>query len=165
LPDLLTHFLSAYILGRWTIPSRAMRSIFYFGAILPDLFSRAPVILLELILKRFPREIFSFFVNFHSPFVVFWFSVLISQFFQKDRRKIFFLLSSGAIFHFILDFFQKHIEPVYFWLFPFSWQKYEIGLFWSDSSIYAIPFLLGIIIVVEGIFFLCYRKKRNSLVR
>ena len=151
MPDLLTHFLSAYILAKWTVHSRAMRSIFYLGAVLPDLLSRLPSILLEFILKRYSGEMSWFFTNFHSPFIVFWFSLLISQFFQKDRRKIFFILLSGAGFHFILDFFQRHVEPVYFWLFPFSWKRWEIGLFWADSSIYAIPILLCGILIIEGI--------------
>lgn len=150
MPDLLTHFLSAYILGKGTIASRAMRSIFYLGAILPDLFSRSPIILLEFILRRYPGEISRFFVNFHSPFVVFWLSLLISQLFQKDRRKIFFILLSGAGLHLFLDLLQRHVEPVYFWLFPFSWQKWEIGLFWADNSIYAVPFLLLFILIIEG---------------
>ena len=159
MPDLLTHFLSAYILGKWTIPSRAMRSIFYLGSILPDIFSRGPVILLEFILKKFPAEIFWFFANFHSPFAVFWISLLISQFFQKNRRKIFFILFSGAGFHFFLDILQRHVEPVYFWFFPFSWNKWEIGLFWADSSVYVIPILLCFILIIEGIGFLFSSKR------
>lgn len=158
MPDLLTHFLSGYLLGKWTIASRARRSIFYLGAILPDLFSRGPVILLEFIMRRYPSGLSRFFINFHSPFVVFWLSLLISQFFQKDRRKIFFILLSGAGFHFILDFFQRHVEPVYFWFFPFCWKRYEAGLFWADSSVYAIPFLLGSIMVVEVIAFFISKK-------
>lgn len=137
-----------------------MRSVFYLGLILPDLFSRGPVILMEFILKRFPGDIARFFTNFHSPFVVFWTALFISQFFQANKKGVFLMLLAGAGLHSFLDSLQRHVEPVYFWLFPFSWRKWEAGLFWADSSIYIIPFLLIVVITGEYIYFI--RGKRSG---
>ena len=162
MPDLLTHFLSAYILGRCVIPSRAARAVFYLGAILPDIFSRGPVILMQLMFKTLSEGLYRFFMNFHSPFVMFWFSLLISQFFEKDRKKIFCILIIGCGFHSFLDLLQRHVDPVYFWFFPFSWAKWEAKLFWADSSMYAIPFLIGFIIILESIIFMKYKMVHDE---
>ena len=157
MPDLLTHFLSGYILGR-PVSKPAHRAIFCLGAVLPDMASRIPVLFLDIILNRYPGKFYYFFSNLHSPFVVIWISLLISLFFARERAAIFLILMTGAGFHLFLDFLQKHFEPVYFWLFPFLWKSGELRMFWADDSLYAIPFLVGFIVIIEGWIYLKHKR-------
>lgn len=157
MPDLLTHLLTGYIVSR-PMARRSRRSIFYIGSILPDLFSRIPILFIAMIINREPGRLYWFFTNFHSPFAVIWISLLISLLFARERTMVFLILLAGSGFHFFLDFLQRHFRPVYFWFFPFSWETGELGLFWQDDSIYAIPFLISFIVILEGLIFV--RKRR-----
>lgn len=156
MPDLLTHFLSGYIIGR-PISKPARRAVFYIGAILPDILSRVPVLFFKIILNKDLDKLGYFFTNLHSPFVVIWISLLISLFFAREKVIVFSILLAGSGLHLFLDFLQRHFTPSYFWLFPFSWKTGELGLFWPGDTIYAIPVLIGIIIILEAMIFI--RKK------
>jgi hypothetical protein len=128
--------------------------------VLPDFFSRIPVLFLDIILNRYPGKFYYFFSNFHTPFVLIWIILLISLFFSHERTAVFFLLAFGSGLHLFLDFLQKHFEPTYFWFFPFSWKAGgEWRLFWPDDSIYAIPFLIGFIVLMEAVIFLSRKIK------
>jgi len=141
MPDLITHLSVAYLL-RKRVKILKYSAVFYLGTILPDILTRPFYIL-------FPNTYWAV-LPLHAPIPLFFVCWLITYLFDEpSRRGIFISLASGVYLHLLLDFFQKHIEPEFLPLFPFSWEALEIGLFWPEQSLYAIPFWILLILVVE----------------
>lgn len=155
MPDLVTHFSTAYILKlphRWS--SRVIP--FYIGAILPDLLSRP----LFILFPQSDRIIFSF----HTPAVMAVFCLLLAQFFEKRiRSAVRINLLLGIMLHFGLDLLQKQITSSYYWLFPFSWKSFDLGLFWPEDSVWLVPVWIALLVVIEFVF-LFRRRKKNPII-
>ena len=152
MPDLITHVAGAYLVKRG-IRIAGMASLFYLGAILPDLLSR-PIHLIRPAL--FPST-----QPLHSPIGVFLACWLISLFFRSDQRKTaFWLLWGGSIVHFLLDMLQKHLVGGYAWLFPFSFRLYSFGFIRPEDSLYFLPLTLAAVLIV----YLIGRRKSNASV-
>ncbi len=153
MPDLITHTAAAYFIirsQRW----QKYRTLFYLGAILPDILSRPFYIL-------FPK-LFKLTTAVHTPIFVVIFCLLLSQLFEQSLRKaVFWALSIGSSLHFSMDLCQRHLIGGYFWLFPFSWRTFEFGLFWPEDTVRLIPVWLGLILASEGI--LWWKNKRNQI--
>ncbi len=153
MPDLITHFAVAYILkiprgwSRFRVP-------FYLGAILPDLLTRVFVIL-------YPPSDYVVY-SFHTPIVSIVVCLLIAQFFDKSiRAGVRANLLLGIILHFGLDVLQRHVIVPYFWLFPFSWKTFELGLFWPEESLRLMPLWLVLVIIIEAAIQIQKRTKRR----
>jgi cell division protein FtsW (lipid II flippase) len=141
MPDLVTHVAAAYLLRK---PLRISKyaAILFTGTILPDVLTRPFYILIP--------NLYWFVFPFHTPFLLTFVCWLISYLFEERvRRRIFMTLMAGVCLHLLLDLFQKNLIDANYWLFPFSDMKLSVGLFWQEHSVYAIPFLLAIIIVIE----------------
>lgn len=142
MPDLVTHMAVAHLLKK---PLRVSKfeAVFFAGTVLPDVLTRPFSIIM-------PGS-YWFVYPLHTPLVLVLVCLLISYFFEQGiRRAIFLALLTGVFLHLVLDLFQKHLVGVNYWLFPFSDLNVEIGLFWQDDSIYAIPLLLALIIILES---------------
>ena len=150
MPDLLTHTAFSYFVAR---PHRFVRyrAIFYLGTILPDIISR-PIYILK-------PELFPYTVGIHTPVFLLLFGCFMSLFFESEiRASIRNWLFIGMALHLFLDFFQRHLSGGgYFWLFPFSWKSFEIGLYWPEQPLKFIPLWLAAILVTEVI---VRRRKR-----
>lgn len=143
MPDLLTHFLVAFLIVK-ILKIKRYYSLFYIGAILPDV---SKIYFID-------ASHIWFYIPLHTPIVIALTCLLIAFFFENEiRKKIFTLLIAGSFLHLFLDLFQKHIDVTfgYKWFFPVSWNSFEIGLFWPESSIYFIPFLLIAIFIYTQI--------------
>jgi len=141
MPDLVTHLSIAYLLKRWTTVLE-YSAVFYLGTILPDILTRSFYIL-------FPNTYWVV-LPLHAPIPLFFVCCLITYLFDEKLRKgVLMSLASGVFLHLVLDFFQKHIEPEFLLLFPFSWKAFELGLFWAEDSLYTIPFWIFLILIVE----------------
>jgi len=146
MPDLVTHFTSAYILK---IPRRWSQFCvaFYIGVFLPDLLSRPLLILLP----QWDRGI----ISVHTPAVTAVFCLLIAQFFDENIRSgVRTNLLLGAMLHFCLDFLQIQIIESYFWFFPFSWKTFDFGLIGPEESLKLVPFWIALVILIEVVFHL-----------
>ena len=157
MPDLITHVAIAHIIKRgseftfFQERSAAFRVLFYLGTILPDILTRPFYII-------FPAT-HAWTFPFHTPFGMFVICTLIAQFFEKAiRKQALISLMTGALLHFLLDFWQKQIIGGYRWLFPFSWKTVGIGCFWADEIIPLIPVWILAVIVIESCI-LCWNKK------
>lgn len=151
----MTHVAAAYLLRK---PLRISKYtvIFFTGAILPDILTRPFYILLP--------GTYWFVYPLHTPFILILVCLLISYFFEERIRKATFLaLLSGVFLHLFLDLFQKHLIGVNYWLFPFSDLNIEIGLFWQDDSVYAIPFLLALITIIKTRSFMKRNRKHKFI--
>lgn len=140
MPDLLTHVLSGYFLSRvvkvWDV------TLLYVGLILPDMLSRPLYLLIP--------GLFWYVKPLHSPLVLILVCLLISYLFKREiRSEAFVLLFSGACLHLALDFMQTNTVIYYYWLFPFSFEVYTLGLIWPEDSMIALPFLLAAALIVH----------------
>jgi len=140
MPGLATHvFLNTFI-GKISKSGRYL-PFFIVGGVLPDVLTRVPSIFYE--------ASHWYLVPFHTPFLLIFLYYLISLFFSEQyRRSIFFWSYGGAIAHFLPDALQKHIGFGYAWFFPFSWKSFTCGLFWPEDSLYVLPFLFLIFLVI-----------------
>jgi hypothetical protein len=140
MPDLITHTATSYLLGK-SVKIKKYLLIFCWGNILPDILTRPLYII-------FPQT-GDYTIGFHTPFGIIPVLLLISLLFEeKEQKSIFLYLYIGSIFHMFLDSFQKHIGEGYYWLFPFSWKSFGFNLFWTEDSLYAIPFLILLTLIV-----------------
>ncbi len=152
MPDLLTHYTAAYFFSRPSAFSR-FRAVFYLGTILPDIISR-PVYIL------FPK-LAAYTVAMHTPVFLFFLCLFLAELFQKGiKENVRNYLFMGVLLHLVLDLLQKHLVGGYFWLFPFSWKTFEIGLFWPDAPLRFAPVWIFLILLSESIY---YMKKREGL--
>lgn len=156
MPDLLTHVAISHLVRRPFDFSRKennpvpFRILFYFGTILPDILTR-PFYILFPITKDWTTP-------FHTPFGMLLTCALITFLFETSiRRKVFMNLLGGALFHFFLDTFQKHLTYNVFWLFPFSWKNDGFQFLGADEFLDLIPLWIGLVILLELILFI--RKK------
>lgn len=151
MPDLITHAAAAYFVTRsqrW----QKYRILFYLGAILPDILSRPFYIL-------FPK-LFKLTTAVHTPIFVLIFCLLLAQLFERSLRKPALLaLLTGSGLHFGMDLCQRHLIGGYFWLFPFSWRTFELGLFWPEDTVRLIPIWISLVLASEGIL---WWKNRHS---
>ncbi len=149
MPDLVTHFTSAYILK---IPDRwaRFRVPFYLGALLPDLLTRPWTIIYP------PASHLVY--SLHTPLVTAIICLLIAQFFEEEiSAGVRMNLLLGITLHFSLDILQKQVTVAYYWLFPFSWKTFGLGLFWPEDTLRLVPLWIGLIFLIEVV--LQYRKR------
>jgi hypothetical protein len=147
-PDLVTHVVSAYLVrrpGEVFRPSESDadgRALFYMGVMLPDLLSRPWYIL-------FP-SVHDWVFAFHTPAGMVAVAGLLASRFEKPLRQTAFrLLAAGGVLHFLLDCLQKQVTPNNFWLFPFSYRNFGIGLFWAGEAVRLVPLWLGSCVLFE----------------
>ncbi|MFC2092075.1 metal-dependent hydrolase [Elusimicrobiota bacterium] len=147
MPDLMTHTLVGLIFGKikpsffiTDLLKKRMFVIFLSGNMLPDLFSRVPQIL-------FPSYT-PFFGPPHTLLGAAVVSYAVSLLFKRERRKIFLYLLAGTVFHFLLDLTQKDLfGGGYMLFFPLE-VRVSFGFMWPEDSVYIMPFLLVITIVL-----------------
>ncbi len=120
-------------------------TMFYTGAILPDLVSKPPTIV-------FPgQDVYWFVQPTHAPIAVALMGFALVMFLEERLRgRFLMLLGLGIASHYLLDLMQKHLlGGAYYWLFPFSWITFNIPVFWPSDTVLAIPFLLLAVGVME----------------
>lgn len=167
MPELITHSLVGYVVAKSFRKSRFV-VIVLIGAVLPDVLTRVPYMVLGYVGDSF-ASYNDFFHSLHSPFPLLLVCLIISYLFAEEIRvKVFFGLLVGAGTHLFLDMMQRTIIglgyqklPIaeYSWLFPFSWHSFQIGLFWPEDSLYAVPVLVPCVLLI---FFLSADMKKEA---
>lgn len=136
MPDIIAHTVPLYFFFK----KKRFLIFILFGAILPDLLSRVPLIL------------FGEFTKLHTlPAHSFFFLILASYFlclFTKEylRFGVFKALLIGSYSHVFFDLLQYNVKSYYLIFFPFSFKGYQFGLFWPEQSLYALPFILIVLV-------------------
>jgi hypothetical protein len=164
MPDLLTHLLAAHAVRRLPeiklgrLFDLRLVTFFLLGAILPDLLNRPFTIVTGQLWVSWLT------MPTHTPVGCLLLCYIIAMLvpFQAERKSLFIAMFLGCGLHFGLDILQRHIGGGgYFWLFPFSWQRFHVPLFWSSNAIYGIPFLLVLVVLLE---WFVQRRKRQLTV-
>lgn len=147
--DLLSHSLLAYLLGGRT-PSRRAMLLLITGTILPDVLAHLPLVRFVFLPRawRFDVPIWvrdGFFV-FHSPLpyaLLIWAVALCLP--AAGRRQAFISLLLGGWLHIAVDLLQLHLAgSPYFPAYPLLRGRWELGLFGTEASLYALPMLLAL---------------------
>jgi hypothetical protein len=149
----VTHFAAAYLLGN-LFPRGRATVLFYVGAVLPDVLVRPAGFL-------FHRPIYSGLQPLHLPLGYLLAVLFISLFFEdRLRKKAFLLLLLGGFLHLAMDALQLHVGGRgYLLLFPFSWTTFEAGWFRPEASLPLVPYLLPLMILIEGVRFIVGRRR------
>lgn len=149
--DLITHGCVAILLKVAT-GGRRVRT-FVAGALLPDLLSRAPAMVMSSVNARFealPDVLVYMWAPLHLPAGMVPAALLLSLLFPEDqRRETFVALLGGMMLHLALDLLQSHYMPGYRIFFPLSPLGVELGLIGSEDTVRLAPFLVAITAVVS----------------
>ena len=155
MPDLFAHFSSAYLPSRYQ-KFRRYDALVVLGAVLPDLISRIPIVILVRFLDL---PVVYFYRALHTPIGVILASYILSFLFEHSiRLKSFLSLTAGSFLHLVLDLMQQQFfDCVYMPFIPFSIKTVQWGWFHYNSSLIVFPLLLAPVL-----FFWIRRKKDSS---
>ena len=153
MPGLLSHATVGLF-----IRSRARRSAlvwFVVGSCLPDLASRLPGLGLALAawLVEFevPLPVLEATGLCHNPLPYLVLCGLVTLCLPMDLRRVAGInLAAGGLLHLGLDTAQSHLNGGYYLLYPFSLERFELGLIESDASLTLLPYLLLGAVVLLG---------------
>ena len=153
MPDLFTHFASAYL------PSRHQRlrrydALLVLGTILPDLLARIPII---IFVRWLDLPVVYFFRALHTPIGIILACYMLSFLFERSIRfKSFLSLAIGSCIHLVLDLMQQQFfEGVYMPFLPFSIKTVQWGWFHYNASLIIFPLFLSLVI------FFWFRERRK----
>jgi hypothetical protein len=146
MPDLVTHALVPYLLVKFFKKfDQTSLVVFICGTMLPDLVSRP---FNYIFVRTFPL-INDFTGPLHSPLMALLYCLLVSYFFAEPvRKKVFIYLLTGSWIHLGLDALQIHVGSGYYLFFPVSRWKQVQGLIWPEDSLWAVPLLIVIWMVI-----------------
>ena len=144
MPDLFAHFASAYLPTRYH-RLRQYDALLVFGAVLPDLLSRIPII---IFVRWLELPVVYFFRALHTPIGVILTCYLLSFLFERSVRfKSFLALTAGSYLHLVLDLMQQqYFEGVYIPFIPFSIKPVQWGWFHYNTSLLVFPLLLVLVL-------------------
>ena len=153
MPDLFAHFASAYLPSRYQ-RLRQYDALLVFGAVLPDLLARIPII---IFVRWLELPVVYFFLALHTPIGVILTCYLLSFLFERSIRfKSFLALTAGSFLHLVLDLMQQQFfEGVYIPFIPFSIKTVQWGWFHYNASLLVFPLLLVLVL------FFWFRDKRS----
>lgn len=143
-PDLLTHVSSALLAKAATRRPHAV--MLATGVVLPDIASRLPGILFDILGGRGDLPLVGVLLGsgvFHTPIGILGFSMLIALCFVESQRVVVFwnLLAGGGL-HLGLDVMQTHLSGGYQLWVPLSYEGMELGWFSSEATVWVVPFVL-----------------------
>ena len=146
MPDLFVHFASGYLPSRYQ-QIRKYDALLVLGAVLPDLLSRIPIIIL---VRFFHLPVEYFFRALHTPIVLILFCYMLSFLFERSMRfKSFLSLVAGSFLHLVLDLMQQQFfDGVYMLFIPFSMKTVQWGWFHYNSSLVVFPPLFVIVLLI-----------------
>ncbi|MBD3189763.1 MAG: hypothetical protein GF308_03925 [Candidatus Heimdallarchaeota archaeon] len=165
MPDWVTHIITTWLiyqlLARFKIlkKNRYNEIILLFGAILPDINRLALIgeVLQPLLLFYTNEQTYYFFLVIHTPIGSLLIAGIIAQIFEK-RKETFLYLVGGITSHLMLDMLLTSINKGVYFLFPFSFQPFQLKLLNSMDMSY---------MIITITIFLCtlfYQKAKNKIV-
>lgn len=154
MPDLITHLSSVLLPGAVLVallPNghklRGTVALCALGTVLPDLTSRLPGLVLELVapVLRTPAWVGTSLGVFHMPVgmlcVGIWLTAL---FVPQHRKRAAVALAVGMTTHLGLDMLQDHHGFGYVLFWPFSGSTFELGCIGSEASVPWAPVWAGL---------------------
>ena len=141
--DLLTHVSTALLSKAATRRPHAV--LMATGVVLPDMASRMPGILFELVGGPGDTPLIVFLLGsglLHTPVGILGTSVLIALCFVESQRvEVFWNLLAGGVLHLGLDVMQTHLSGGYQLWVPLSYEGVELGWISSEFTVWIAPLL------------------------
>ena len=164
MPDLMTHLTSSYLLKRLLAGKRNIVP-FLLGATLPDMIAYIPLVASGLLpleyLPVWTNALTYLFFPFHGIVGFTLLSWMLALLFQTELRKgIFWNLELGGLVHVLMDLLQSQHGQSGYLLFPFSGKSFGLGWLETESSLYAVPFLVAAVVIMLGID--SFRQRKTS---
>lgn len=148
--DFATHASLAYIVSRPFPP--AVRALTVAGTLLPDVLYKGALYVLGA------RTWFCEPTHSPLPFLLIAYAGAL-LFEEKWRKTVFFSLAAGGWLHILLDLGKHHLgEGVILLAYPFSFQRFEIGLYDPEETL----FLAGPALLLAGIVELIFRWREKK---
>ncbi len=148
MPDLITHLGAGYILADLRGYDKA---IFLLGSILPDL-----KMLYRLLEPFVPDQVsYGIFYAFDAPIIFIPLALFFSLFF-RERANAFKFLAYGVLIHIGLDGLQYKFGGGIPLFYPFSFERYSLGLFWQNN------YLVTVISAISVLALITYKKRWMS---
>ncbi len=158
--DLASHALINWILGARAL-DRTSLGWLVTGALVPDLASRVPRVILNavvdtgLVTSSTSSVRLVFGLDFpHTPVGVILVAAALALALpfpivdRPGRAAVGKLLAVGGLIHLAVDLLQRHLVPGYRVLYPFSAEPWELGWIGTETSLAMIPVLLVLALVV-----------------
>jgi hypothetical protein len=150
MPDLATHVLAVTPFLR---KAGRCPALVLLGAVLPDLAGRLGALM--------PDSVFLFWMGnaLHTPVSTALIIYVLALLFPRERRsEVLVCAGAGAAVHFALDILQKTVTYGSLWLFPASLVSFQVPLIWGDESLFALPVLVLINVLL-------YARPRKALLK
>ena len=144
MPDWVTHIaIGLLILELYPVKKK---SLVLLGAILPDLLPK--LVLLRLLIP-IPSLDYVFLSAFHTPFVLFFVTMLLAPLFRYDYWKVVGGITIGTTSHFLSDALLQHFVGGVNLFYPVLLKHYTLNLVWPDQSyLIFIPVVILYLIVI-----------------
>lgn len=159
--DLVTHLCTALLPGSLLGAPRA--TWLALGAVLPDLASRVPGLLLDLVRSAgvdLPAYLHAPLSVLHMPIGVLCGGVLLGPLVHPTQRaQAVRWLIAGGMLHLAVDALQDHHGLGYFLFFPLNTGRYELGWIGSEATVAWAPWLALLTAVARGIRLLWLRRR------
>jgi hypothetical protein len=151
--DLAAHMLVNHIAAvRWV--DRVRLGYFVTGALMPDLASRVPRVVLNQLVELgwldSTEGTFRLMLGLdfpHTPLGVFLVAVVVALVLPErlaqppGRVATWWMLCLGGWLHLGVDLMQSHLAPGYRYFYPFTVRAFELGWISTEQSLVAVPFL------------------------
>jgi len=153
IPDWLTHSLIGWITSK---PTKLDAGLLVIGSLIPDISK------ISLVFSLFNKN-YAYFLNpIHTPIGALLIAVLFALFFH-NIKKAFIPLIIGIATHFILDLFLLNVSGGMPFVFPFSWDEWQLNLIRSDD--YSMTILAVLAALVIYIIYFYYEKRKSKFKR
>ena len=144
MPDLITHSCVAY--GLSVLCKNRWHSPVIVGALMPDILSRVPSMVLSFLRgfePRIPLWLIDMWGPLHLPAGMLISSLMLAMLWRDSfRMRIFWLSLLGQASHLLIDVGQSHIAGGYALGFPIWNRPVELGLYGTEASVWLAPILL-----------------------
>ncbi len=142
--DLLTHYVSARLPGGF-IGDPAARATLILGVFLPDVAGK--------LMGRIFRTPDGFNAPSHTLLGLLLLSYVIALFFSAEfRARAWLTINAGALLHVAVDLLKDNLGAgSAYLLHPFTLDGYELGLYYNENVVYAMPVDLLLAALIAGL--------------
>lgn len=140
MPNWIVHIGLTFLLFK-VIPIRLKDfRLILIGSVLPDVAAIVYVLVLDVLKlpAMYQKFVVWYFQPWHTPFMAFFYSWALALLFKGNKIKIFLLIYSAALVHFLLDATQIHVGYWQLLGYPFSFANLNFNLFYVSSPIYLV---------------------------
>ncbi len=162
MPEWLTHVLFAWLLFelislKFKLKKKYL-AVILIGAILPDIEKVFAFFFSDNLIASYPSLQFISAHGIMHTSMILLFGIFIASFWKKDFKISASFVSIGILSHLFLDTMSTGTGIM--WLWPLSWERFGLSLYWSDWLMLPLVMLfwLGLLKFLKGEFNFVVKK-------